>query len=29
VALTRHCVIEVDGQEKPALVADWVTLVYT
>lgn len=28
-ALTRHCVIEVEGQEKPALVADWVTLVYT
>lgn len=29
VALTRHCVIEVEGQEKPALVADWVGVFYT
>ena len=27
--LTRHCVVEVEGQEKPALVADWVTLIHT
>lgn len=28
-ALTRHCTIEIEGHEKPALVADWVTLIYT
>ncbi len=29
VALTRHCVIEIEGAQKPAMVADWVTLIYT
>ena len=28
VALTRHCVMEIEGSDKPALVADWITLVY-
>lgn len=29
MALTRQCVMEVEGSDKPALVADWITLVYT
>ncbi len=28
-ALTRHCVMDIEGSGKPALVADWITLVYT
>ncbi len=28
MALIRHCVIEVEGSDKPAMVADWITLVY-
>ena len=28
VALTRHCVMDIEGSDKPALVADWITLVY-
>jgi acyl dehydratase len=28
MALTRHCVMDIEGSDKPALVADWVTLVY-
>lgn len=28
LVLTRHCTIEIEGQTKPALVADWVTLLY-
>jgi acyl dehydratase len=27
VTLTRECTIEVEGQEKPALYAEWVTLL--
>jgi acyl dehydratase len=27
-AITRHCEIEVEGQEKPALVADWIGVLY-
>jgi acyl dehydratase len=26
---TVHCVIEVEGQERPALVADWSEIFYT
>ena len=29
MALIRHCVMEIEGSDKPAMVADWVTLVYT
>ena len=27
-AITRHCVVEVEGAEKPALVADWIGVLY-
>lgn len=26
--LTRECTIEIEGQDRPALVAEWVTVVY-
>lgn len=26
--LTRECTIEIEGQERPALVAEWVSVVY-
>jgi acyl dehydratase len=28
MALIRHCVMEIEGSDKPAMVADWITLVY-
>jgi acyl dehydratase len=28
VAITRHCVVEVEGMDKPALVAEWIGLLY-
>ena len=29
LALTRACTVEIEGQDKPALFAEWVGLVYT
>jgi len=29
VIVSVHCVIEVEGQERPALVADWSEIFYT
>ena len=26
--LTRECTVEIEGQDRPALVAEWVTVVY-
>jgi acyl dehydratase len=28
VQLTRECTVEVEGQERPALVAEWITLLF-
>ena len=28
LALTRECTVEIEGGEKPALVAEWVGLIY-
>lgn len=28
LAATRHCVIEIEGRSKPAMVADWITVLY-
>jgi acyl dehydratase len=28
LALTRECTVEIDGQTKPALVAEWLGVVY-
>ena len=28
VTLTRECTVEIEGQAKPALVAEWLGLVY-
>jgi acyl dehydratase len=28
LALRRACTVEIEGQEKPALVADWLSVVY-
>lgn len=27
--LVRECVIEIEGQERPALVAEWITVIYS
>lgn len=27
--LTRECVIEIEGQERPALIAEWITVIYS
>jgi acyl dehydratase len=27
-AVTRHCVLEIESQVKPALVADWISVLY-
>jgi acyl dehydratase len=29
MALTRQCTVEVEGKDRPALVAEWVGLIYT
>jgi len=29
LAVTRECTVEVKGMERPALIAEWVGLVYT
>ena len=26
--LTLSCLLEIDGKPKPALVADWISIVY-
>jgi len=28
VAITRDCVVEIEGKERPALVAEWIGVVY-
>lgn len=28
VSITRDCVVEIEGKERPALVAEWISLVY-
>jgi acyl dehydratase len=28
LALTRECTVEIEGQDKPALVAEWLGVVY-
>ena len=28
VILTRECTIEIEGEERPALVAEWLTLLF-
>lgn len=28
LALTRECSVEIEGQERPALVAEWVAVIY-
>lgn len=28
VAITRDCVMEIEGKERPALVAEWIGVVY-
>lgn len=28
LALTRECTVEIEGQTRPALIAEWIALVY-
>jgi acyl dehydratase len=28
LALTRECTVEIEGQEKPALIAEWIGVLY-
>jgi len=28
VAITRDCVVEIEGKDRPALVAEWIGVVY-
>ena len=28
LALTRECTVEIEGRDKPALVAEWIGLIY-
>ena len=28
LAITRECTVEVKGQDKPVLIAEWVGVVY-
>lgn len=27
--IVRECVIEIEGQERPALIAEWITVIYS
>ena len=28
LTMTRECTVEIEGQDRPALVAEWVTVLY-